>query len=59
MLKAKQQCQIYSVIVRTHLSDVGEDNVMLSLVQHSSTLGEVRVHTGVIHEVVDENVQTT
>ncbi len=43
----------------TYLSDVGEDDVMLSLVQHASALREVRVHPGVIHEVVDEYVQTT
>ena len=33
--------------------------MMLSLVQHASALRKVRVHPGVIHEVVDEHVQTT
>ena len=38
---------------------VGEDDVMLSLVQYPPAFGEVGVHAWVLHEVIDEDIQTT
>ena len=38
--------------------DIGEDDMMLSSVQHSPAFRQVWVHTSVVHEVLNENCQT-
>ena len=37
---------------------VGEDDMVLPLVQNSPPLGQPRIHTRVLHKVTDENIET-
>lgn len=40
----------------SHLLHIGEGHMVLSLVDHSATLWQVRVHPGVIHEVLNQHI---
>ena len=37
---------------------VGEDDMVLPLVQHPPPLGQPRIHAWVLHKVTDENIET-
>ena len=37
--------------------DIGEDDMMLSSVQHSPAFRQVWIHTSVFHEMLNENCQ--
>ena len=37
---------------------VGEDDMVLPLVQHPPPLGQPRIHARVLHKVTDENIET-
>lgn len=41
-----------------HLTHVGEDHMMLPLVEDTPPFWQIRVHAGVIHEMIDQDVQT-
>ena len=42
----------------SNVPDIREDDMMLPLVQYSPTLGQVRIHSCIFHEVLNKDIET-